>query len=748
MVGRQAAIGCIVGLWIAASIGPARAEVFDPGFSEAAWLTSPKLEGATGMVWATDGSNRLFVADQQGEVWVVKDGAVLDEPFVRVEPIHTTSECGLIGIALDPAFLVNGYVYLFVTVSPTEQQILRYIASGDRGVDRTVLVRQLPTVGSVHNGGAIEVGPDGKLYFGIGDTTDPRFGDDRSTLAAKIGRANLDGTPAVDNPFADGDGPNNEYVWAQGLRNPFSFTFQPPTGRLWVNDVGLKYEQVIVIGRGEHAGWPLYENNQPAGYVAPIALYRTNDGDVRALRPAAADGAVRAGGRTTFTTVEPHSFRLGHKITIRGIDDPSFAGRFFVSTVPGPTTFTVLQPGADARSGGGEAVTHSVGGAIVGGAFYDATSFPDSYRGNFFFNDYTSGYTERVVLDAAGTAVVSHDHFWTKRATGVDLAVGPDGALYSVDHMFGTISRLDYRATAQKLVVSPTNLALTEGQPALVMVRLAMPPAQPLAVTAARSEGDPEIAVVGEQLTFTSTDWDRPRPVRLAAGRDTDGADDRAVITLGAAGLDNQSVTVRVRDDNGLSLAAAPATLTLVEGQEAAVTVSLSARPLLEVAVTASVTGGEGTLALADAQTSFRHASWPASHTVRVTAAQDDDARDGQFTLTVAAAGLPPVTVPVKVTDDDPPADAGPADAASADGPAAADAAAPLDGGADGSRDAAATDGVRDGGPVEGGVGDDGTGCGCRLAGRSPPGNLPLGLLVGAGLIGLARRRGRRPLGQ
>jgi len=80
-----------------------------------------------------------------------------------VSPIFAVGECGLIGIAFDPDFVSNGYVYVFATVSTSEQQIIRYTAVGDVGTDKTVVIPGLPTVGANHDGGAVGFGPDGRL---------------------------------------------------------------------------------------------------------------------------------------------------------------------------------------------------------------------------------------------------------------------------------------------------------------------------------------------------------------------------------------------------------------------------------------------------------------------------------------------------------------------------------------------------------------------------------------------------------
>src|SRR5690349_12690156 len=212
------------------------------GFSETRY-TSSSLSSATGIAWAPDGSGRLFITIKNGPVRVVtmKDGVLETQPgtntlvtrlFATEPQVHTNSECGVIGIAFDPNYVVNRYVYLFVTVSASEQRIVRYTDANGTGTARTEVITRLPTAGNNHDGGGLGFGPDGLLYWAIGDLGNGTgVNADLTSLAAKVSRANLDGTPANDNPFNDGVGPNNEYIWARGFRNPFTMTFQPATGQ-------------------------------------------------------------------------------------------------------------------------------------------------------------------------------------------------------------------------------------------------------------------------------------------------------------------------------------------------------------------------------------------------------------------------------------------------------------------------------------------------------------------------------------
>ena len=236
----------------------------------------------TGIDWAPDGSGRLFVIRKGGfggmqtaEVRIVQNGTVLATPFAT-ETVYTDSECGLIGMCFDPDFLNNHYVYFFITVSSSEQRIVRYTDTNNIGTNRTVLVTGLPTVGANHDGGAIGIGNDGKLYWAIGDNgVGAGANADLTSLASKIGRATRIGTVPADNPFIDGAGPNNDYIWARGFRNPFTFTFQRSTGQLWSDTVGTNWEQVFLPFSGSHSGWNTYENNQPTGFLT--SCYRLSN---------------------------------------------------------------------------------------------------------------------------------------------------------------------------------------------------------------------------------------------------------------------------------------------------------------------------------------------------------------------------------------------------------------------------------------------------------------------------------------
>ncbi len=452
----------------------AQATVVDPvNFSESVYVSDANIGFTTGIDWAPDGSGRLFVIRKGGfggiqpaEVRIVQNGSVLAAPFAT-ETVYTSSECGLIGMCFDPDFANNHYVYFFVTVSASEQQIVRYTDNGNTGINRTVIVAGLPTVGANHDGGAVGIGNDGKLYWAIGDNgVGAGVNADLMSLASKIGRATRIGTVPGDNPFVDGGGPNNDYIWARGFRNPFTFTFQRSTGQLWSNTVGTSWEQVFLPQSGSHSGWNTYENNQPTGFLPPVIAYLTNGTDFRNI---SASGAVRSGGVVTFTTTASHPFRKGGMVTIAGVTNASFNGTFDIaSVVPGSpdpqisTQFTVVQAGPDATSGGGTATTQSIGGAITGGCFYDSTAFPAAYQGNYFFGDYNSGRMMRVILDAMNQPS-RVEEFANNLGSHVDMTTGPDGALYYANQSSpGTIRRCAYIGTQRyrRILLSSRQLSM------------------------------------------------------------------------------------------------------------------------------------------------------------------------------------------------------------------------------------------------------------------------------------------------
>src|SRR3954452_248335 len=199
------------------------------------------IANATTMEFASDG--RLFVLQQDGEVRVIDNGVLRPEPFVTLD-VDSSVERGLLGIAFDPGFESNHFVYLYHTVpSPNlHNQVSRFTADGDVAVpgsevDVFDLDALNPAAGN-HNGGAIHFGPDAKLYVGVGENANGANAQSMNTTLGKMLRINSDGSIPSDNPFYSTTTGNNRAIWALGLRNPYTFAFDPATGRMLIDDVG------------------------------------------------------------------------------------------------------------------------------------------------------------------------------------------------------------------------------------------------------------------------------------------------------------------------------------------------------------------------------------------------------------------------------------------------------------------------------------------------------------------------------
>jgi glucose/arabinose dehydrogenase len=242
------------------------------GFSQV--LVAGGITAPTTMAQAPDG--RFFIAQQNGILRVVKNGILLPQPFVSLN-VNTDGERGLLGVAFDPSFAVNQYVYLCYTVaSGAYNRVSRFVASGDTAVPGSeTLILQLDTlIANYHGGGHLDFGPDGKLYIAAGENGRSAQAQVLDSYLGKILRVNPDGSVPVDNPFP---GPGKrQRVWAYGLRNPFTFTFQPGTGRMFINDVGeITWEEINdATTAGNNFGWPTAEGfSTDTNFVNPFYNY-------------------------------------------------------------------------------------------------------------------------------------------------------------------------------------------------------------------------------------------------------------------------------------------------------------------------------------------------------------------------------------------------------------------------------------------------------------------------------------------
>jgi glucose/arabinose dehydrogenase len=258
----------------------AQTQQFPPNFSRIALGgagTAGEVTTPTAMAFAPDG--RIFVCQQNGLLRIIKNDLLLATPFLSL-PVDTNGERGLIGIVLDPDFATNNYLYLYYTVAtdPIHNRVSRFTALGDVVLAGSeVIILELDDLSSAinHNGGAMAFGPDGKLYIATGENALPTNAQNLNISHGKLLRINKDGGTPSDNPFPGGTA-QRQRVWSLGLRNPYTFCFQPGTGKLFVNDVGQDIAEEIndATTGGHNFGWPLSEgmvNN--AGHTSPVYHY-------------------------------------------------------------------------------------------------------------------------------------------------------------------------------------------------------------------------------------------------------------------------------------------------------------------------------------------------------------------------------------------------------------------------------------------------------------------------------------------
>lgn len=260
---------------------------------------------------AGDGSNRMFICQKEGKVWIVQNGKLLAQPFLDVsnQLIHINSgydERGLLGIAFHPAYKTNYKFYVYYSVpsnakgSDHKSLVAEYKSSAnnpnvaDLSTKRVVMEIEEPEQN--HNGGNLAFGADGYLYIGLGDGGGQGDkhgiignGQNLASLLGKILRIDVSGQPysvPKDNPFVNRKNVRPE-IWAYGFRNPWRFSFDKVTKQLFAGDVGQnKYEEVDIVTKGENYGWRIkeafhdYDTDGPAGskFIEPIHEYSHDDG--------------------------------------------------------------------------------------------------------------------------------------------------------------------------------------------------------------------------------------------------------------------------------------------------------------------------------------------------------------------------------------------------------------------------------------------------------------------------------------
>jgi len=262
---------------------------------------------------ANDGSNRLFVVEQEGIIKVfsnlnqVNSAAIFLDITSRID--DSGNEEGLLGLTFHPDYASNGYFYVNYTATQPDRTVISRFSVSNTNPNMAipgseVILMEFSQPFSNHNGGQLAFGPsDGFLYIATGDGGS--YGDpdcnaqDLSSLLGKLLRidvdqpfGNLPYSIPPDNPFASNPLGNREEIFAYGLRNPWRFSFDVATGQIWVGDVGQGlWEEIDLIVKGGNYGWSMFEGlhcyNSPwpctppcdsTGLIMPIWEYSHSEG--------------------------------------------------------------------------------------------------------------------------------------------------------------------------------------------------------------------------------------------------------------------------------------------------------------------------------------------------------------------------------------------------------------------------------------------------------------------------------------
>lgn len=298
---RPFRILALAGLILGAA-GTASAATLPAGFAETRIASG--LNPVT-MGFAPDG--RLFVCEKHGLLRVVKDGKLLETPFLDLSRrVDAWNERGLLSVCFDPDFADNGWVYVYYTHNrdpkdgtrqSSNNRVSRFTARGDvaqAGSEKVLLeIDNLSKIGW-HNGGGLAFGKDGKLYVSTGENANGPNARDPGNLLGKLLRINKDGSIPADNPHFREFKDKNRAIVAMGLRNAFHLAVQPGSGLLYLSEVGANFEQIERYDTSRSKpeavdyGWPEIDGPRrdrkpPEGYREPEYPYDHGSGKGLAL---------------------------------------------------------------------------------------------------------------------------------------------------------------------------------------------------------------------------------------------------------------------------------------------------------------------------------------------------------------------------------------------------------------------------------------------------------------------------------
>ena len=207
---------------------------------------------------------RALITERPGRVRLLTDGRELRPEPVAEVPVLAEGEGGLLGLAVDPDFDRNGFVYLYRT-GESGNEVARYRLEGDRLVEEAVVLDGIEA-SPIHDGGRIHFGPDGRLYVSTGDAAQDDLAQDPDSLNGKF--------LTLEEPELRGEGPAEPEVLTLGHRNPQGFDWQPGSGLLVADEHGNSgNDEVNAIRPERNYGWPEAEGEDHEGFEPPVALY-------------------------------------------------------------------------------------------------------------------------------------------------------------------------------------------------------------------------------------------------------------------------------------------------------------------------------------------------------------------------------------------------------------------------------------------------------------------------------------------
>ena len=229
--------------------------------------------------WAIDFApdGRIFISERPGRIRIIERGQLRSEPWMTID-VAASGESGLMGLTIDPQFSQNRFVYAAYSYRSgafsTRNRLvrLREDPKSGSGIADKILIDDVPGANN-HDGGRVKFGPDGKLYWTMGDAQTTRYAPDLKSLNGKILRLNSDGSIPTDNPLP------NSYVYSYGHRNPQGLAWQPTTGRLYATEHGPSgfqgccRDEVNLIEPGKNYGWPEIRGDETKEGLLPPVIH-------------------------------------------------------------------------------------------------------------------------------------------------------------------------------------------------------------------------------------------------------------------------------------------------------------------------------------------------------------------------------------------------------------------------------------------------------------------------------------------